>query len=708
MRLISIIGLLFCHFVYSDADDYIFPLRGHSISNYGTVGLIQSPSARFLEEGTLAFAWTHNEPYLRGSIIATPFEWLEASYGYTDVNNALYSEVKEFSGSQSLKDKGFDTKIKLRNESHIFPQVAIGFRDFAGSGLFSGEYIVMNKAINNLDISFGLGWGNLNGNRLDNPLTQLSDRFYERGGQRSGTKGGEFSIDNYFAGDMGYFGGFEYFIPKLKGSRLKVEFDPTNYETEAKVPLRQDSKINISFIYPLSKNFYLYTSYVRGNTFSFGFSFQGNFSKRNAFVKKNDPQSRVKNAPIVRNVTSRDNDLLYKASLRYLRERGFYLQTADLNGDTLDISFSQSKYRDPAMAVGRATEILNDISPDYIKQFELTEVNAEMGMYKATIDRETYGRSKKYSDYSILLSSTKIESATFFRNDHEFKPLIKYPKIYYGYGPDLKSQIGGPDGFFFGDLRFALNSEAILAPGLSLLSSFSAGIVNNFDELKLPSDSILPHVRTDIVDYLKDGDSFSINRFQLNYFLNPIKDIYFKYSAGIFESMFMGAGFEFLYRPFEENYAIGLDMWRLNQRHTRQLFGRRNYSTSTGHLTLYYREPKTNVLVKFVGGRYLARDSGFTVDLSRRFPNGFNIGVFFSLTDISREEFGEGSFDKGFYWFIPIETFFSDYRKATTGWGLRPLTRDGAQRLIHAYELWGVTDNSSYYRFRDNLNEFFN
>ena len=95
------------------------------------------------------------------------------------------------------------------------------------------------------------------------------------------------------------------------------------------------------------------------------------------------------------------------------------------------------------------------------------------------------------------------------------------------------------------------------------------------------------------------------------------------------------------------------------------------------------------------------------IDLSRRFPNGFNIGVFFSLTDISREEFGEGSFDKGFYWFIPIETFFSDYRKATTGWGLRPLTRDGAQRLIHAYELWGVTDNSSYYRFRDNLNEFF-
>ena len=32
-------------------------------------------------------------------------------------------------------------------------------------------------------------------------------------------------------------------------------------------------------------------------------------------------------------------------------------------------------------------------------------------------------------------------------------------------------------------------------------------------------------------------------------------------------------------------------------------------------------------------------------------------GIFFAKTDISEFEFGEGSFDKGFYFWLPIEAF---------------------------------------------------
>ena len=46
---------------------------------------------KILQQGfmkkALAFTWSHNDPYLRGSIVAYPFDWLEASYQYTDVNN---------------------------------------------------------------------------------------------------------------------------------------------------------------------------------------------------------------------------------------------------------------------------------------------------------------------------------------------------------------------------------------------------------------------------------------------------------------------------------------------------------------------------------------------------------------------------------------------------------------------------------------------
>ncbi len=66
--------------------DYIYPKSTFpSFSNYGTVGLIQMPNARFQKAGSLAFAWSDIDPVLRGSIVAYPFSWLEASYQYADI-----------------------------------------------------------------------------------------------------------------------------------------------------------------------------------------------------------------------------------------------------------------------------------------------------------------------------------------------------------------------------------------------------------------------------------------------------------------------------------------------------------------------------------------------------------------------------------------------------------------------------------------------
>ena len=104
----------------SSIDDYVYPYSSPSFNEYGSLGLIRMPSARFYEEGTIAFHWSKNDPYTRGSIIAYPFNWFEASYQYTDVNNALYSSVESFSGNQTYKDKGFDVKFRLLKERSFF------------------------------------------------------------------------------------------------------------------------------------------------------------------------------------------------------------------------------------------------------------------------------------------------------------------------------------------------------------------------------------------------------------------------------------------------------------------------------------------------------------------------------------------------------------------------------------------------------------
>ena len=61
---------------------------------------------------------------------------------------------------QGYKDKGFNVKIKLKDQG-VLPALAVGLNDFAGTSLYSSEYLVSSYGINNLDMHLGVGWGRL-------------------------------------------------------------------------------------------------------------------------------------------------------------------------------------------------------------------------------------------------------------------------------------------------------------------------------------------------------------------------------------------------------------------------------------------------------------------------------------------------------------------------------------------------------------------
>ena len=294
--------------------------------------------------------------------------------------------------------------------------------------------------------------------------------------------------------------------------------------------------------------------------------------------------------------------------------------------------------------------------------------------------------------YKLSAKDIKLSSSNYRQGDHDYTPSASFPVNFFSFAPVVRSQIGGPDGFFFGDLRLNITNETLFSRNINLLTSASIGIVSSLNEISLPSDSIIEHVRTDIVKYLQESEKYHISRLQFNYFASLSSNIYAKFSAGLFEEMFGGFGGEVLYRPFNQNFGIGAEVWRVRQRAYDMLFSFRDYETTTGHINAYYTDPNSKVTVALKGGRFLAEDSGINFDFSRRFKTGLVIGAFFSLTDISEAEFGEGSFDKGFYFMIPVETFLGKYAKRNLGWGLRPLTRDGAAYLNHSYYLWGMTE----------------
>ena len=170
---------------------------------WGTTGLVSMPNARFHESGVISMNFSSHEPYQRLAVIAYPFEWFEAIYQYTDIRDRLYSPVFAFSGNQTFKDKGFDIKIRILNESRFLPATAIGLRDIAGTGLFSAEYLAMSKRYRNLDITLGLGWGSYSNNRIENPLGKIISRFNGERGIFTGdnSKGGELSTASWFRGE---------------------------------------------------------------------------------------------------------------------------------------------------------------------------------------------------------------------------------------------------------------------------------------------------------------------------------------------------------------------------------------------------------------------------------------------------------------------------------------------------------------------------
>ena len=93
----------------------------------------------------------------------------------------------------------------------------------------------------------------------------------------------------------------------------------------------------------------------------------------------------------------------------------------------------------------------------------------------------------------------------------------------------------------------------------------------------------------------------------------------------------------------------------------------------------------------------MAKDDGFTLELSRTTKSGFKSGIYFTRTDVPAEIFGEGSFDKGFYFQLPLDLISNSYSGEYSTFKISPLTRDGGAKLVHDKDLKGLIYNSTNY-----------
>ena len=138
------------------------------------------------------------------------------------------------------------------------------------------------------------------------------------------------------------------------------------------------------------------------------------------------------------------------------------------------------------------------------------------------------------------------------------------------------------------------------------------------------------------------------------------------FTAGILEEMFSGYGFEYLYFDPEKPWAAGFEIFDVTKRDYELQFGLSDYQNTIANANFYYRNYDLIPFdAKISAGEYL---------------NGMQFGVFATFTDVSREEFGEGSFDKCIFFNIPIYKNLASY-----SW--RPLTKDPGQKLLRRNNL---------------------
>jgi hypothetical protein len=658
--------------------------------------LIQTPTADSKKEGSLAFTFNKNNIWKYGTLSVSPFDWLEASYFYYRP-----SDLTWLGNDPGLYlDKGFNVKFKYKPNNNNLPNFAIGFDDFAGTGLFTREYLVATQELRDMKVTAGIGWGKLAGIKsFDNPLAIFSDGFKVRPDRSDNyNQGGTPSYDKWFRGDAVIFGGLEYVLPYKKRVSVKLEYDTYDYmdfsatdRGDAKYELRKkDSNINIGLSYALSKFITMDISFIKGNTFNLSFTLGATFNQSLRSKPKFNPSLVVKN--------DKDNSKMafYESILLNLNNNSLFLQTASLEDKELEVSISNSQYRNAIRSGSYAASIVQKVSKLHkidIDTINISHVNVGIETNNITFFSHHLDDDNDIP-IEIIKKYTKLDTGNKYSyENHYFKPKVNFPAIFSTTSPVVVSNIGSPEKFYYGGIDLTNTTEIQFSRRLMLSTQINYALYNNFDEAVYNPNSLLEHVRTDNVLYLKASDLY-LKSMQVDYIWAPKKNVYAKLSSGIFEDMFAGVGGQILYKPFDSNFNISLEGFYVRQRDYDRLFKFKSYKTFTGHLNFAYLLPfgiESNISF----GRYLAKDDGYTIDLSRRTKSGFKAGIYFTRTDVSPELFGEGSFDKGFYFQVPMDLFSKNYSGNYSNFDLSPLTRDGGAKLKFDKDLRGLIYNST-------------
>ena len=684
-------------------------------SDFGGVGVFQTPTARMHPDGFFSVGYSHVHPFNRIRFSLQFLPWLETVFRYTEITTSSFGRLDE---DQTYKDRSLDFKFNLWEESRYIPELSVGFRDLVGTGLFASEYLVASKRYNNFDFSLGLGWGAFAAsNTLNNPLTELFSGFEDRNKQTD--QGGKFATDSIFRGErVGLFGSMTYELETLPMA-LHVEYDSSNQLSPVSrllpLPGRQRLQpsndpfpLNVGFSYRFNSDIDARFALERGDTLMAAVSIALDTESEQGLPNLNPRPGPIPDRASTQ-LTPAESAMALDEYLAgsdqvsdAFSQNKVKLLAARRRGRSLDLLVANTNYRHFAQALGRTVHSVYPFLPERIG--EISTYFDEGGLVVNRVDLikdHIVAASRGAKSIAEVWESADIR----YNVDEHIKPEdgwhvvdMNYPVLTTTINPKYRQHVGGPGGFVLWQLYLSLGAKLDVSKQSYFQGEVFLDIYNTFDQITVPSNSVLPRVRSDIKEYLQQGTS-SISLLDFTHQTKFKPHLYGRVSLGIFEWMYGGVGAEVLYYPLDGDLAIGADINWVKQREFDGLFGFRDYSITTGHVNVYYDMPFYDMRSVVHVGRYLAGDYGITLDVSRVFDGGFRFGAFATLTDVPFSVFGEGSFDKGIYLSFPFDLLSFDSVRGAASFAFRPLTRDGGQMVSGSKRLYGLVRDTLYKDF---------
>ena len=688
-----------------------------SMSLYGTTGLIDMPSAEAQPDGQVTASYSQFANTSRRNFTFQILPRLSGTLRYSTIDN--WGQTDEETGiydpSYDLYDRSFDFQLQLLDESRAGwqPSIALGFRDFLGTGVYSSEYLVASKTVaQDFTLTAGIGWGRLGGvNGFKNPFCAVSDSFCARG--RDFGEGGTVSWDSFFHGEeAAAFGGVEWrATPKFT---LKAEYSSDAYEREQRSvasDFERKSDFNFGAEYRWREGVTAGVYYMYGSAVGFNVVVSGNpktpITPQDFGTGPLPVTARAADAPrsSAWGASASAREKLGEALAGVLKGEGVRLEAFDSDGTTADVVIVNSRFNRDPQAIGRTTRVLSQGLPASVETFRITQMRGGVPVTTVTVDRSAFeaqvdrpnAGARSWETTEIASAAPSLGAGAWRRS--------AYPDFGWSIAPQPYLYLLTPED----PIRLGLNLDATgsvqIAPGFSASAMVSQPLLNSSDDPG-PSETALQPVRSDTSRYYAKY-SPKLARATVDYLFKLSPSIYARTSVGYLERMFAGVSGEVLWKPSEQNWGVGLDLNYVAQRNFDNLgFDYYDYRVATGHASVYWDSGFHGLEFQVDAGRYLAGDWGGTLRVTRRFANGWAVGAYATKTDVSASDFGEGSFDKGvtleipFRWTVPFET------RARNSLSLTSVSRDGGARLDISNRLYPIVRDLDRNRLAGNWGSF--